>query len=95
MSAPMKMLFDRFSDLLRHEREGRALAGKEIYLLANGAENELPIGFEVPFHRTADYLRMRYAGCCYVYTGRNADLRQKTRQDLEVFSSNVFGATAV
>lgn len=72
MSAQLKALFDRFSDLLSDrdpQQRGRGLAGKRLWLLAVGADPAIPPGFEVPFASTADYLDMRWRGSCYVTRG--------------------------
>ena len=72
MSGLMKTLFDRFSDLLSdRDASGRArrLAGRDMWLLAVGADPELPPGFEVPFRMTADYLGLRWRGEAYVFAG--------------------------
>ncbi len=91
MSAPMKILFDRFSDLVRvRKQEGRALAGKEIYLLANGTDDDLPPGFETPFLKTAEYLAMHYRGAYYLHTGKNEVLREKTWKGMDIFKRSVF-----
>jgi putative NADPH-quinone reductase len=72
----MKTLFDRLSDLLsgrNPERRGRALAGREAWLLAVGSDPHLPDGFERPFQMTADYLGMRWREGFYVRSGKAAD----------------------
>jgi multimeric flavodoxin WrbA len=76
MSGRMKTLFDRLSDLLsgrNPERRGRALAGREAWLLAVGSDPHLPDGFERPFQMTADYLGMRWREGFYVRSGKAAD----------------------
>ncbi len=66
MSAQLKAFFDRLTDLLHVQKElGRALHGKRIAFVASGTDAELPLGFEVPFQRTSDYLGMRYTGAHY------------------------------
>jgi multimeric flavodoxin WrbA len=66
MSGLMKTFFDRFTDLVTINKQiGRMLKGKSTYLLAVGAEEQLPAGFEVPFQRTSDYMDMIYNGCLY------------------------------
>jgi len=72
MSAQLKALFDRFSDLLSDRDpacRGRALAGRHVWLLAIGTDPEMPPGLETPFERTADYLGMRWKGACYLRRG--------------------------
>ncbi len=67
MSGLMKTLFDRFTDLVTiHKSMGRQLKGKEVIMLAVGANEELPDGFDVPFYKTADYLDMEYKGSVYI-----------------------------
>ena len=36
-----------------------------MYLLACGADSEMPPGFEVPFRSTAAYLNMTFERACY------------------------------
>ena len=69
MSGLMKAFFDRLTDLLlsaEGRRLGRALAGRDIWLVATGTDPELPDGFEVPFARTADYFDMRWRQAFYI-----------------------------
>lgn len=66
MSGLMKTVFDRITDLVTYQKEtGRQLKGKKVYLLAMGADPQLPPGFEVPFRLTAKYLDMHYKGSVY------------------------------
>jgi hypothetical protein len=78
MSAPLKIFFDRFTDLTENLKpHGKALAGKPVWLIATGTEAELPEGFEVPFRRTAEYFAMRYCGGFYLHTGTDVALRRR------------------
>lgn len=87
MSAQMKIFFDRLSDLVTVRKpDGRALAGKNTYLVANGTESAMPDGFEIPFERTSAYLNMHYRGSHYLYTGKDAALREKTWAALPAFA---------
>lgn len=68
MSGLMKTLFDRLTDLLLSpggRRLGRALAGRDIWLLASGTDDLLPDGFIEPFARTAEYFNMRWREAFY------------------------------
>lgn len=66
MSGLMKTFFDRFTDIVTAKKHlGRQLHGKSTFLLAVGADEELPSGFEVPFKLTSDYLGMTYLDCIY------------------------------
>ena len=59
MSGIMKVFFDRFSDLIRIEKEtGRKLRGKKIAVISNSHDNEIEESFYIPFKKTADYLGM-------------------------------------
>ena len=69
MSGLMKVFFDRLTDLLLTadgRRTGRALAGRDVWLIATGTDEELPDGFDVPFVRTAEYFDMRWRQAFYV-----------------------------
>lgn len=69
MSGILKTFFDRFTDLVTTKKNfGRQLKGKSTFLIAVGAEEELPNGFEIPFKLTSDYLHMKYQGCIYYST---------------------------
>src|SRR5687768_17399635 len=64
MSGLMKTFFDRFTDVVTSKKYlGKQLRGKYTFLLAVGADEELPIGFEIPFKLTSEYLNMTYNGC--------------------------------
>ena len=66
MSSLMKTFFDRFSDLVTYRKTiGRKLKGKSTALIAVGAEEKLPDGFEIPFSCTSNYLDMEYLGSIY------------------------------
>jgi multimeric flavodoxin WrbA len=70
MSAPLKFFFDRLTDLTENQKAaGKALAGKQAWLIATGTDPELPEGFEVPFRRTAEYFGMIYRGAIYAVAG--------------------------
>ncbi len=69
MSGPMKIVFDRLTDLLLTPAgrvRTRALAGRNVWLLATGNDPEPPASFTEPFRLTADYLGMTYQGACYL-----------------------------
>jgi len=63
MSGIMKVFFDRFSDLIRIEKEtGRKFRGKKMGVISNSHDNEIEDSFYIPFKKTADYLGMEYLG---------------------------------
>lgn len=69
MSGLMKTFFDRFTDLVTVRKPlGRQLKGKFTFMIAVGAEQELPPGFEIPFESTSDYMDMVYSGGIYYCT---------------------------
>ena len=63
MSGIMKVFFDRFSDLIRIEKEtGRKLRGQKMFVISNSDEDKLDYDFYLPFRLSADYLGMTYLG---------------------------------
>ena len=90
MSAPLKIFFDRLTDMTQNLKPlGKALAGKPVWLIATGEEDVLPDGFEVPFDRTATYLGMRYRGCAYLCTGTDAPRRADAEMTLAKFGQAI------
>ena len=90
MSGRMKVLFDRFTDLVTVRKQlGRELKGRTIFVVACGSELELPEGFEVPFRDTAGYLHMSYGGAFYAQTTK-AGLSSEA-----VAGATAFGAQAL
>lgn len=92
MSAHMKIFFDRLSDLLDiRKQDGKRLAKKKIYLLANGkTDNTLPDGFEVPFEKTANYFDMIYEGKCFVKFNQNDEIDYNISDKIEAFAGRIF-----
>jgi multimeric flavodoxin WrbA len=90
MSAPLKIFFDRLTDLTENlKAKGNALAGKPVWVIATGTEAELPEGFEIPFARTADYFGMTYRGAAYLYTGTDATLRAAGEMAIKAFAAKL------
>ena len=90
MSAPMKIFFDRLTDLTENLKSlGKSLAGKQVWMIATGTEAVLPEGFEVPFARTAGYFGMTYRGSAYLYTGSDAARRRDSEVKLVRFGESV------
>src|ERR1044072_3920455 len=74
MSGLMKVLFDRFTDLVTIDKPtGKQLHGKKIALLAVGNDADIPGGFTVPFRDTANYLGMKYVDAVYYSSARPMD----------------------
>ena len=63
MSAIMKVFFDRFSDLIKIEKEtGRKFRGKNMFVVSNSYDEELDYDFYMPFRLSANYLGINYLG---------------------------------
>ena len=66
MSAGMKVLFDRLTDLVTiNKSAGRRMKGKQTFLVAVGSDPALPDGFEVPFQLTSSYFGMEWVAHYY------------------------------
>ena len=71
MSAGMKILFDRLTDLVTiNKPAGRRIKGKQVFLVATGSDSALPEGFEVPFQLTSSYFEMEWVAQYYEQTDR-------------------------
>ncbi|MFE3868304.1 flavodoxin family protein [Flavobacterium sp. LS2P90] len=63
MSGIMKVFLDRFSDLIRIEKElGRKLRGTNMFVISNSDDDTLDYDFHLPFRLSAKYLGMKYLG---------------------------------
>ena len=61
MSGTMKIFFDRLSDCLKiYKDTGRKLRTKEMAVISSGSDEELKVGFHMPFIETAKYLGIKY-----------------------------------
>jgi NAD(P)H-dependent FMN reductase len=87
MSSRMKVLFDRFTDLLDRQI---SLEGKNVFLLATGTKPVLPEGFEVPFRETAAYLGMHYQGSVYACMREAGQLSSDAKEAADRFSQRLF-----
>jgi multimeric flavodoxin WrbA len=89
MSGLMKTFFDRFTDTVTTNKHlGRQLHGRSTFLLAVGADKELPDGFEIPFKLTSDYLNMKYQDCIY-YSTKFLKTEDKLQEMIQVFKHKV------
>ena len=71
MSGPMKIFFDRLTDITGSGKEiGKQLKGKEIFLLAVGTDPLIPEGFEIPFQLTSKYFDMNFISTYYCRSNR-------------------------
>ena len=86
MSAQLKAFFDRLTDLLHARKDlGHALRAKQTAVVVSGTDNELPVGFEVPFQRTSDYLGMKYIGAHYASFASDRRLSAKQHSAAAAF----------
>ena len=95
MSGPMKILFDRLTDLLltpEGRTRGRALAGGRVWVLATGTDPEAPACFTEPFRLTAEYFDMTYGGHCYVRCGNDAVPDEAELVRVDAFAARVGSA---
>ena len=91
MCSQMKVFFDRLSDLVRIKKDiGRSLAGKHVYMMANGTDKNWPEGFEVPFQKTSEYFDMHYQKGHYLHTQKDEMLEKKTWAEIDAFSRLIF-----
>lgn len=68
MSGTMKVFFDRFTDLLKIEKDwGRQLRTLKMAALCSSNSKQLEDDFWNPFRRTANYLGMDYLGEMHFY----------------------------
>lgn len=85
MSAVMKKLFDRYSDLLRvNKPQGRQLRGKSTATLSCASDDELIKGFYMPFVESADYLGMNYIGDVHGWI-ESGNISDEVQQRLDDF----------
>jgi hypothetical protein len=76
MSGIMKVFFDRFSDLIRVEKEtGRKLRGKNMFVISNSHGDNIDASFYIPFQKSADYLGMNYTGELHVNADKNKEFK--------------------
>ncbi len=94
MSAQMKIIFDRLSDLITINKQvGRKLVGKSAAFLAVGSDEFLPIGFANPFEMTFRYFDMSFAGSFYICTGERALSEVERRRQLDSFAARLWGSS--
>ena len=88
ISAPMKVFFDRFTDLITIAKPlGLGLEGKECYVIASGTDKELPNCFTEPIKRTCQYMNMKYISDLYYYAGEDTKLLAKNIDNITEFQS--------
>lgn len=89
MSGTMKIFFDRFSDLLKIEKEtGRKLRGIEMAVLSCASDNYLKKGFHMPFIESANYLGMKYIGHVHCWL-EDDNIPEEVKLNLHQFAQNI------
>jgi multimeric flavodoxin WrbA len=92
MSGVMKTFFDRLTDLLLEPGSrtvARALAGRDVWLLATGTDESLPLGFEEPFARTATYLGMNWRNAFYARSSKHEPLCPLSLAEVEALAERL------
>jgi len=76
MSCIMKVFFERFSELIRIEKEeGRKLRGKNMFVISNSHSDLIDASFYIPFQKSADYLGMNYLGDIHLNANKINELK--------------------
>ncbi len=89
MSGLMKTFFDRFTDIVTIKKHlGRKLEKKAVFLIASGADEELPNGFETPFKSTSGYLNMTYEECIY-HSTKFPKTEREIQESFNFFSNRI------
>jgi len=94
MSGAMKVFFDRLTDLLvdpDSRKIGRALAGRNVWLLATGTDDRLPSGFHEPFARTAAYFGMAWREAFYSRSIKGTPLSAASLAEVEKLANQLAG----
>ncbi len=96
MSGPMKIFFDRLTDLTDHYKPiGKALAGKSAFLIATSNSPEAPACFEPPFADTARYFDMHWGGMLHAKFPDLQQLPADVAEHARTFAAAIQTATAV
>ena len=88
MSSCMKVFLDRFTDLLKTNKDiGRQLRGKSMSLVynSNGTQEDY---FEQPFKNTADYLGMKFITALHINMGES-EINQGSEEKLIDFINHI------
>ena len=88
MSSCMKVFLDRFTDLLKTNKDiGRQLRGKSMSLIynSNGTQEDY---FEQPFKNTAQYLGMKFITALHINMGEG-EINQGSEEKLIDFINHI------
>ena len=90
MSAQMKILFDRLTDLTEMYKDiGKRLAGKHGFLIATGETDMPPASFEPPFEETIDYFDMKWGGMLYQTVGASGKTEHAIEDQARTFAAKI------
>lgn len=93
MSGPMKIFFDRLTNLTDFYKPiGRALAGKSAFLVAASNSPAAPACFEPPFAETARYFDMRWGGMLHARVQDRRNISEETDKNAEAFALKIENA---
>lgn len=88
MSGPMKIFFDRLTNLTDFYKPiGRALNGKSAFLIAASNSAAAPACFEPPFAETARYFDMRWGGMLHARVQDRRDLPPDAMNRIKNFAA--------
>lgn len=81
MSGPMKIFFDRLSDLLKSRKDlGRQLRGKRLSVLSVSNDEAINASFYDAFRLSAEYLGMDYGPVWHGWVAEDGNPSLKERQ---------------
>ncbi len=93
MSGPMKIFFDRLTNLTDfYKPMGRALAGKSAFLIAASNSPAAPACFEPPFAETARYFDMRWGGMLHARVQDRRNLTEEADKNAKAFALKIENA---
>lgn len=91
MSGILKVFFDRITDLLDFKKElGDKLHGKNMAMISNSGDDDLPKSFSMPFIETANYLNMKYLGDTHAwFTENGSEITEKAKKEIALFREKI------
>ncbi len=91
MSAQMKTLFDRMTDMTRFYKPlGKSLAGKTMFTIGTGSTAAAPDSFTRPFSDTAGYFGMDWGGLLFAAGAES--LTPETEEAAKAFAEKIRAA---
>lgn len=89
MSGTMKNFLDRFTDLLKWNKElGRKLRGMKVHLISCSGHDDAPEHFAEPFELSAKYLGMEFTS--YIHTWlEDKEIHATSKQRIKDFTQEI------